>query len=65
MCCGGVGATTPSVDGELQRAVLCIVVSFGMLLRLEKTVANISNECIPVLEQSVHCRRTRCRGRIG
>jgi hypothetical protein len=53
----------PIPHGEHDVAVMSVVVPLGVSLRLEKTVADVGEERVPVLQQLVH-RRGPGRGRL-
>ena len=53
----------PVVYSELQQAVMCIIIPFGICLSLQQTFPNIGEEGIAVVQQHInylHGRRT-CR----
>lgn len=40
--------------------MLVVVVPLGVLLSLEDTLTNLTEECIAVLQEGVHCFRLSC-----
>jgi hypothetical protein len=45
----------PVVDGELQQAVMCIIMPFGICLSLQQTFLNIGEEGVTVTQQHISC----------